>query len=71
METKVSEESRDKSLLWLKSFLFFCYRRETPSQMEIYALLLGKNGEGGQSFSCVYFLRCLQLKRIIMPTWSI
>ena len=52
METKVSEESGDKSRLWLKSFLFFCYRRETPSHREIYALLLGRTGEGRVSPVC-------------------
>lgn len=39
--------------------------------MEIYALLLGKNGEGREAFPHLLFCSCLQLKVIFMPKWHI
>ena len=43
----------------------------TPSPREIYALLLGRKGEGRELLLCLLFLSCLQLKIILMPKWHI
>lgn len=38
----------------------------SPLQRELYALILGGMGDGGELFWCLLFLSCLQLYIILM-----
>ena len=57
-QTQVSDVSRDKSQLWrLRVILFFLVgEEERPLQMEMFALLLGRKGEGREFHLCLLFL---------------
>lgn len=60
----------DYLFLVLKRVICLQMKYLSPLPREIYALLLGRKGEGREFLLCLMFLNCSQLK-ILMPKWHI
>lgn len=53
-----------------EELLFFSFMgKETTLQMEMYTLLLSRNGEDKMSLQCLLFLNGCQFKIILTPKW--